>query len=322
MLVATGKIVTGTAEPTANFVGTIYFSRTAEVAAEVEGVVKQVYIDDGQVIKAGQRLIRLDDDLLETEINGTRALYEQNQVDVRQAEKDYQRIAALHEQDAIATSEYESYDTRLNRLRKQSTVLKARLDRQLLEQKKKTVRAPFDGLVVESLVDAGEWVKAGGIVASVADNSSLEAHVDIPAEVIPLLSPGQEAPFLAAGTEMTGHFVSIIPRGDITSRTFVAKFKLPGDLPLVEGMATTVKLPVSVAREGLLVPRDAVINKFGRDVVFIVKGGLAEMVSVDVTGYSAMQLSVSGDGLDAGQDVIIKGHERIFNTGTPVRTGP
>ena len=143
MLVTTAEIVNGKAEQTATFVGTIYFSRTAKVAAEVDGIVRQVYLDDGQSAKTGDRLVRLDDDLMATEISGTRAVYEQNLVELEQAKRDYKRIEALHQQDSIATSEFESYETKVNRLLKQSTVLEARLDRLLLQQNKKTVRAPF-----------------------------------------------------------------------------------------------------------------------------------------------------------------------------------
>ncbi len=319
MLVTTTEIVTGKAEPTAKFVGTIYFSRTAKVAAEVEGIVRQVYSDDGQPVTTGERLVRLDDDLLATEIAGTRAVYEQNLIDVEQAQRDYNRIDALHHQDSIATSEFEAYGTKVSRLQKQSTVLKARLDRLLLEQKKKTVRAPFDGMIIESLVEAGDWVKAGGIVATLADSHNLEAWVDIPASVIPYITPGQEAIITVAEQEMSGQFITIIPRGDITTRTFIAKFSLPGNLMLIEGMEAQVILPIAAAREGLLVPRDAVINSFGRNVIFINDNGQARMVAVEIGGYTGTQVGIIGAEIEVGQIVIVKGNERIRD-GQPVRT--
>ena len=107
-------------EPTANFVGTLYFARSAEVAAEVDGIVLQAYTNDGDTVKAGDRLVRLDDDLLQTEIAGTRATFEQNEIDVEQAQKDYSRFAALNEQKSVAISEFEAYGTKLNRLKKLS----------------------------------------------------------------------------------------------------------------------------------------------------------------------------------------------------------
>ena len=319
MLVATTIIVTGKAEPTAKFVGTIYFSRTAKVAAEVDGIVRQVYSDDGQFVKTGDRLVRLDDDLMVTEIAGTRAVYEQNLVELEQAQRDYKRIEALHQQDSIATSEFEAYGTKVNRLQKQSIVLNARLDRLLLEQKKKTVRAPFDGMIIESLVEAGEWVKAGGLVATLADNHNLEARVDIPASVIPYIIPGQEVVMTVAGQEMSGKFITIIPRGDITTRTFVAKFSLPGNATLIEGMQAQIILPIAAASENLLVPRDAVTNSFGRDVIFINDDGQARMVAVEIAGHSGTLAGIISTETEAGQMVIVKGNERIRD-GQSVRT--
>ncbi len=319
MLVATEEIVEGKAEPTATFVGTIYFSRTAEVAAEIDGIVRQVYSDDGQEVKAGDRLVRLDDDLMTTEIGGTRAVYEQNLVELEQAQRDYKRIEALHQQDSIATSEFESYGTRVNRLKKQSTILNARLDRLLLEQKRKTVRAPFDGMIIESLVEAGEWVKAGGIIATLADNQNLEARVDIPASVIPHLTPGQKVDITVSEQSMSGQFTAIIPRGDITTRTFVAKFKLSGNPNLIEGMQAKIALPTATARESLLVPRDAVTSNAGQNMIFINDNGQARKVEVEISGHSGTHIGIKSSDIDASQRVIVKGNERIHD-GQPVRT--
>ncbi|NIQ09985.1 MAG: biotin/lipoyl-binding protein, partial [Gammaproteobacteria bacterium] len=82
MLVETAEIVAGQAEPMTAFVGTVFFARTAQVAAEVNGKVHRVYLEDGQAVSRGDRLVLLEDDLLQTEIEGTRASYEQNQVDL------------------------------------------------------------------------------------------------------------------------------------------------------------------------------------------------------------------------------------------------
>jgi RND family efflux transporter MFP subunit len=319
MLVTTAEISNGKAEPTANFVGTIYFARTAEVAAEVEGIVHRVYINDGQPVKAGDRMVSLDDELMTTEISGTRAVYEQNQVELEQAERDYRRIEALHQQDSIATSEFEAYGTKVNRLKKQATVLMARLDRLLLEQKKKTVRAPFGGIIIESLVEEGEWVKAGGVIATLADNNSFEAQIDIPTTVIPHLVPGKEVLMTVSGQALSGRFTAIIPRGDITTRTFVAKFTLSEGAALIEGMQAQAALPIAAASESLLVPRDAVIKSAGSDVVFIDNDGHARMLEVEITGHTGPSVGIRSDEIEPGQRIIVKGNERIRD-GQPVRT--
>lgn len=318
MLVETAEVVAGQAEPMAAFVGTVFFARTAQVAAEVDGKVRRVYLEDGQSVTRGDRLILLEDDLLQTELEGTRASFEQNQVDLAQAQRDYDRIAVLHKQDAIATTEFESYGTRVSRLEQLSLALKARLDGLLLEQKKKTIRAPFDGRIIENLVEVGEWVTAGGTVATVADNRNLEVRVDIPAPLLSFLTQDRQVSISVSGEELPATFLTIIPKGDPATRTFTAKFRIKGNLKLIEGMQATVLLPTAAAISGLLVPRDAVINQFGRDVLFLAEEGVAKMVPVQVKGYQGMQVAVSGTGLEAGQQVVIKGNERIRD-GQPVR---
>jgi RND family efflux transporter MFP subunit len=319
MLVGTAEVISGQARPSAPYVGTVYFARTAAVAAEVDGVVKQTFIDDGQPVRRGAALVKLDDDLLAADIAGTEAAYAQNQVDLEQAGRDFARIEALHQQGAIATSEFESYRSRVQRLEQSATALKARLDRIRLEQAKKTVRAPFAGRVIEVLVEDGEWVKVGGTVATLADDRKLELRVDLPADIVALLSEGQQVTAKVAGQKRQATFLALIPRGDIATRTFVAKFGLDADPALIEGMQAELELPTAAARESLVVPRDAIIDSFGQTVIFINDQGTARMLPVTLTGYDGDRAGISGAGLVAGQQVIIKGNERIRD-GQPVRT--
>lgn len=311
MLVATAEVVSGKAEPMTDFVGTVYFSRTAKVAAEVEGVVRSVLVDDGEPVKKAARLVVLDDELLATEVEGTRATYEQNEVDVAQAKRDFERIANLYKEDSIAETEYETYQTTMRRFEKLSIVLKARLDKLLLEQKKKTIRAPFDGVIIETLVEAGEWVPAGGTVALVADNRTYEILVDIPANLIGFLEADRKVQVRTDSQVLDAEYLTIIPKGNIATRTFSAKFKVRNAPTLIEGMEARVKLPTAAAIDGLLVPRDAVTKSFGQDVIFTVVDGMARMHSVEVLGYTRDQVAVSASGLEVGQQVVIKGNERI-----------
>ncbi len=320
MLVATAEVVTGKAEPMTDFVGTVFFSRTSKVAAEVEGVVRSVLVDDGESVKKAARLVVLDDELLATEVEGTRATYEQNEVDVAQAKRDFERIANLYKEDSIAETEYETYQTTLRRFEKLSIVLKARLDKLLLEQKKKTIRAPFDGVIIETLVEAGEWVPAGGTVALVADNRTYEILVDIPANLIGFLEAGRKVQVRTDSQVLDAEYQTIIPKGDIATRTFSAKFKLSGTPTLVEGMEARVRLPTAVATDGLLVPRDAVTKSFGQEVIFTVIDGVARMHTVQVLGHTKDRVAVNVSGLEAGQQVVVKGNERIRD-GQSVMTG-
>jgi len=311
MLVETAEVTSGKAEPMAEYVGTAYYARTAEVAAEVPGLVRAVMVDDGERIRKGTPLVMLDGEILSAEIEGAKADFEQNRVDLDKAKKDFERISSLYEEDAIAETEYETYQTRQSRYEKLHITLKARLDKLLLEQKKKTIRAPFDGIIIETLVEPGEWVVVGGTVAQVADNSSFEILVDIPANLTPHLENGRSVSATISDQALGATFKTIIPKGDIATRTFTAKFSVEHKAGLIEGMQASVMLPTSKAIDGLLVPRDAVINQSGQNVLFLAVEGIAKAIPVQVLGYQGMQFAVSGTGLKVGQQVVIKGNERI-----------
>ncbi len=321
MLVAVGEIVAGSAEPMQEMVGTVFFARVSKVAAEVEGLVAGVSIDDGDRVEAGAPLVSLQTDFIDTALAKTRALYEQADIDLRQARKDLERLETLHADRLIAETTYDTQLARAQGLEKRAEGLQADLQRLQLEKEKMVIRSPFRGVVLERDVEKGEWVKLGSTVAEVADDSVIDVVVEVPERQVAFLRKGREVKVASGGRTFSGTYVALVPKGDIATRTFSIKIRMKNSGGLIEGMAARVLLPVSAAQEGLLVPRDAVINKFGRDVVFIVVDGAAKMIPVEITGYSGMQLGVNGDGLEVGQKVVVKGQERIFADGTPVRFG-
>jgi multidrug efflux pump subunit AcrA (membrane-fusion protein) len=83
------------------------------------------------------------------------------------------------------------------------------------------------------------------------------------------------------------------------------------DHHLIEGMEARVRLPQGKRKKSLLVKRDAVITKFGKDVLFAAVDGKAVMVPVKVVGYEGMTVGVAAEGLKEGMKVVVKGNERL-----------
>lgn len=318
MLVAVEDVVAGSAEPMQELVGTVFFARVSKVAAEVEGLVTAVTVEEGDRVGKGKPLVRLATDILETEIARVRQSYEQAVIDMEQARKDLQRLKSLYSDKLIAETTYDNQLARAQGLEKQVAGLQAELDRLRLEKEKKIIRAPFDGMVLQREIEQGEWVGVGGIVAVVADDSAVDVIVDVPQPFIKFLDKGRKITVEVGGQSYAGRFLTVIPQGDIATRTFSIKIRLENRDRLIEGMAATALLPVDKKIEGLLVPRDAVIEKFGKDVVFTIVDGLAKMVPIQITSYAGMKVGVKGTGLEAGQKVVVKGNERIRD-GQPVR---
>jgi multidrug efflux pump subunit AcrA (membrane-fusion protein) len=79
-----------------------------------------------------------------------------------------------------------------------------------------------------------------------------------------------------------------------------------------DGMEVKIKLPRDRKVEALVVPRDAVIVKFGQNVVFVNNDGKAMMLPVQIINFLGNEVAIGAQGLMPGMDVVSKGNERIF----------
>ena len=316
--VEVGAVVFGTSEPMAEFVGTVYYTRVSEVATEVEGLVRQTYFEEGDSIRAGKIMLKLSSDLLDTEIEGKKAAYEQTLTELEKARKDFERMEILLKQDSVAETVRDDYYYKKIGLAQKAQVLKTDYARMLQVKAKKKIAAPFDGIIIEKLAEKGEWVSSGGTVAVMAANDEVDVVIDIPEQTLPFLASGRLVDVSINGQKARARFAAVIPKGDIATRTFSVKLRMKNRQNLIEGMEARAILPVGQKSEGLLVPRDAVIKKFGRDVVFTVQDKIAHMQPVSIVGHNARMTGISAQNLAAGMLVIVKGNERV-RSGQPVR---
>jgi len=319
-LVEVAPVTSGETEPMVEFVGTVYFARKSDVAAEVDGIVEQVFFEEGYRVKSGDPLVMLGSDILDTVISATRADYELVLVELEQAEKELQRREPLYREGSVSESSYDEYFFRSKILKNRAMSLKASLDRLLLEKKKKKILAPFDGIVVRKNADKGEWVDDGGMVAVIADDSIVEIVVNVPGDMLKYLEPGKKMTVIKESEKFTGQFLSFVPKGDIATRTFDVKIRMENSAGFIEGMEARALVPSSEKKTGLKVPRDALLDRFGQNVIWVVKDSTAKMVPVQVIGYDGMQVGIAGTGLEGGDMVVIKGNERL-REGQPVMVG-
>lgn len=311
----------GMAEPMNEFVGTVYYSRVSEIASEVAGKVVTVNYDEGQRVVKEQVLVTLGSDILQTNLDGTRASFEQAQLELERANKDLARMETLYKAESISESLYDDHVFKVKRLEKNLDSLGAALRQLELQMEKTVIKAGFPGIVVSRTLEPGEWVNAGGTVAVVADDSFIDVVVDVPAETLDHMRRGRKIDVLAKGKRLTGTFTGFIPKGNVATRTFSVKLRLKNTEGLIEGMEARAILPVGAVFDGILVSRDGVINKFGQDVVFAMVDGAARMIPVKVLGYQGMKASVSGPGLESGMLIVVKGNERIRD-GQPLKVLP
>jgi RND family efflux transporter MFP subunit len=237
--------------------------------------------------------------------------------ELERATLDLHRIEKLYREESISEQAYDEIRFRVKSLEKKGDSLKSDVERLEIEIAKKAVRAPFHGVVLKKHVDRGEWLSPGTAVATLARDDSMEVVVEVPGDVLPFVRKGGKVDVRTAGKEIQGTILAIVPRGEISTRTFPVKIRVPNRFSLIEGMEARVGIPSGEKEKTLLVPRDALVTAMGQTVVFTVVDAKAKMVPVPVIRYVGKDVAVRANGLKAGMEVLIKGNERIRD-GQPV----
>lgn len=315
--VVVGEASIGMIAPQNDFIGTVFYNEVSEVAAEVSGRVEAVKFEEGQKVKKGEELVRIDAQLLEKSLKSTQASYEQVLVEIEKAKIDLRRAEKLYQEDAGSEQVYDDARYNVRILEKRANSLKAEMERIETELKKKRISAPFDGLVVEKKTEVGEWLAPGDPVATIAMTEMVNIIVDVPQSVLAFVEPGISV-HATVGTEaLSGKVITIIPRGTVATRTFPVKVRVANNQSLIEAMEARVSLPTGKKEQCLTVPRDALVTHFGQTVVFSVQNSIAKMHVVRVCGYEGMRAGVEANELKEGMKVVVKGNERLQD-GQPV----
>ena len=311
--VKVAEVRTGMVAPQSEFIATIFYQETSETASETSGLVSDVRFEDGQRVKKGQILVALGSEILQKKLLAARATYEQVLSELEIARIDLKRREKLFEKKSISEQTYDENRYRVIGSEKQAASLNAQVAQLAIELEKKLIRAPFDGVVIKRHVDRGEWISEGETVALIGKDDVIDIVAELPEQIIQYVKIGMQVRAAANGNEFSGTVIAIVPRGDVSTRTFPVKIRTPNQFSLIEGMSARVTLPKGKIKKTLIVPRDAVISKFGQTVVFTAENFKAAMLPVQIIGFQGLDAGVSAPGLKAGMIVVVQGNERLRN---------
>jgi len=315
--VSVAKIQTGIIAPQNEFIATVFYQEISDTAAEISGLVAVVHFEEGQRVKKGQVLVELGSEILRKRLQSTTASFEQVLSELEIARIDLARRKKLFEKKSISEQSYDENRFRVIGLEKRAASLRAQVELFEIEFHKKSIRAPFDGVVIKKNVDRGEWVSEGETVAVIGKDDVIDMVAEVPERFIRYVKTGMLVSATANGKSFSGTVMAIVPRGDVATRTFPVKIRTPNHLALIEGMSARVTLPTGQLEKTLIVPRDAVIFASGNPVVFAVSGSKATSIPVKIVGYDGLTAGVESQALKEGMLVAVAGNERLRD-GQPV----
>ena len=285
--------------------GTVEADRDVTVAAEESGVIRELYVEKGARVAAGQPIAKIDDRVLAAQA-------EQAAAEAALAKETWERQRRLWEEERIGTeiaylrARYAAETADAN-----ARALAARLERT-------TIRAPVSGILDARFVEIGNMVAPGTPVARVVDSDPVKVVGGVPERFAGDVRRGGAVRItfdVLQGREFEGRIAFVGTVVDAQSRTFPIEVEVPnpgGDIK--PGMVANISATRRAFDSVIAVPRDAVVRTEGGYIAYVAveQGGrtIAEARPLQL-GPAQMNRIVVESGLQAGDRLIVVGQQQV-----------
>jgi RND family efflux transporter MFP subunit len=267
------------------------------VRAEVSGQVVQVLAKEGQMIKKGQVLVKLDDRDYRSRLARIEANYQL-------ARLDYDRYATLAKQRITAASKLDETEARLKDL-------KAQLNEAKLALGRTRITSPITGRLNELKAELGDLLKKNDIVAQILQFEMVKVVVGVPESDVATVFDLEEADVIieALGNrKVKGRKTFLSRQPGTLARLYDLELLVDNpDGRILPGMFARVELVKEVFQRSLLIPLYAVITQGDERFVYVEKDGKAEKRPVELGVLVGWEVQVTS-GLNPGDRVIVVGH--------------
>jgi len=305
---ASGPLITGTIEP----------ERRADLRAEVSAVVLQVLKDNGDRVKRGDMLVRLDDTAIRDNLASVQEAVRAASLSFEQAGRVLQRLKTLHESGMASTQQLEDAQIRQDAARSELAASKTRLVQSRQQLDRTTARAPFDGVVSERKVSNGDTAQPGKELLKVIDPASLRFEGRVAADALTQIKPGQAVHFQVSGStkqEFSGVIKRISPAANASTRQIEVLVDFAnGQQPQLAGLYAEGRVEAA-SRSALMLPALVLAREGDKTFVWRVQQGKVQKISVILAGRDPR----SGDFVL--QSGVSAGEQLIRNPGTNLKDG-
>lgn len=299
-------------------VGTLHPSVLLEVRPQVSGTIEKVLVKEGQTVRKGTPLFKIDPAFYEMKVSECEAVLAMDRAGFEAAQKKLERFRNLAQKDLMSQTEWDELEAHVAKSRASIDLDEARLNSAKLDLEHCTLRSPVDGRIGRLDAHPGLLV-SGGQAAPLATVAKMDPLIvefsvtekeyskikswDLPIEMQPLCSTGD----CRAGTItfLDNHFDSktglLLLRGNVPN----------GEYLLRPGQSVRVRVPVSVAQDAKLIPQKAIRYNQQGPYVYVVQPDNTVALRQLILGDEQGTDQIIKEGVDAGELVIIDGHLRL-----------
>jgi len=317
--------------------GDIRSRLTSALASQVEGLLVELNVEEGDEVTKGQVIARIDDTRAkiavrraESELAYRQAVIDQRQVELDNASRDLDRIEQLDRLGSSGVSQLDEARTLVESRRAllaqaQSELVTAQGDLDLAKREltDMTIEAPFNGRVIEKRSEIGQWVGTGDEIALIVSLDQLEARIDIPEDVYAAVSATMKthekiemrlpALGLDAGQEIYGEVITILPAADSLSRLFPVRIGVDNASGMLRpGMSLNAMILTSSSERYVSMHKYAIVRTPTGEVVYFSIDGVSAIAPIERLFAIGQRMAVRSPMLKAGMSVVTSGNERMF----------
>ena len=247
---------------TLNLVGSVAANESAVIRPETNGLVRSIHFEEGQQVKKGDLLVKLDDSEARAQLGQTESRFKLAELNLKRAER-------LGESQSNSVAEVDRSRSEFSSAQSDLDLIRVRLDRS-------EIRAPFDGVVGGRTISPGDYVNSQSQITTINDLSRLKIDFQVSERFASKVRPGTvftlKTQALAADAAVQGevYFVSSIV--DRATRSSEVKGYVSTVAPgLKPGMFANVQLVLDVRRGVLTVPEGAILITTGGTQIIVTK---------------------------------------------------
>jgi RND family efflux transporter MFP subunit len=289
------------------FVGTFQPFEEVDITAEAQGKLVAVYVQEGNSVKAGQPLAKIDDELLKIKSQAEEAAF-------NKAKLDLERFENLNKENATT-------DVNIQNVRMGYKAAEAQYKATQEQIKRTSINAPIGGVLTRKTFDKGEVVAPGPPLGTITDISRLKLVVMMPENRINTLRTGQKIGVTAdiQPANIINGAVSLIAAKSDMAHNYKIEVLVPnnGNPPLKAGMYGRFSLrdnaATSVNPQSLIIPRHALVGSIKDASVFVEQNGKAVLRSVRLGSAVGGNFIEVASGIQHGERVITSGLLNLEN---------
>jgi membrane fusion protein, multidrug efflux system len=295
------QVELGSIARTVTVSGVIEPIRSVGINSQVSGTLLSVEAEEGDVIRRGQALARVDDRELRAQFEAAEAAHQV-------AAAAYERARQLRDRRVITLPEYE-------RERTAETAARAQLDQIRTRLAYTVIQAPVSGVVTEKRVEAGDLVASQTRLFTLADVSTLVVRVGVSEMDVVRIAAGDPVAIMLdafPGRSFQGSVRRVFPAADPGSRLVPVEVAIrdPAAAAVRPGFLARVTFAVGAHDNVLLVPAAALVGGSGAQSVFVLENGTAVRRTVTTGLTSEGRVEVVA-GLAAGDRVVVRGNNML-----------